>query len=69
MKSALSAIFIFIAHLLIGQEAGTVRGYVLDGGSGEPVIAANVQLVGERLGTTSDIDGFFSFNKIGYLNL
>lgn len=64
MRIIFSAIIFLVAHSIIGQGSGLIRGYVLDGGSGEPIIAASVQLVSGGLGTTTDIDGFFTLNKL-----
>ncbi len=54
----------FYCCLLSSQESAVVRGYVLDGESGEPIIAANIVLDGQSLGTTTDIDGFFTLGKV-----
>lgn len=64
MRISFTTLLIFIVHFLFAQETGIVRGNILDGDSGEPIIAANVQLIGQGIGTTTDIDGFFSFSKI-----
>ncbi len=41
-----------------------IRGNVLDGQSGLPIISANVILNDSGLGTTTNIDGFFSFSQV-----
>lgn len=43
-----------------GQDKGTVRGVVYDKASGETVIAASVYIAGTTIGTTTNIDGFYS---------
>jgi len=40
---------------------GTLRGNIHDHETGEPIIFCNVILVGTTIGTTTDIDGFFTF--------
>ncbi|MGB0177161.1 MAG: carboxypeptidase-like regulatory domain-containing protein, partial [Owenweeksia sp.] len=41
-------------------NAQSLRGSVLDGANGEPIIGANVIIKGTTLGTTTDIDGNFT---------
>lgn len=52
----LSGLTTFLAH---AQGSGTVIGKITDVASGEPVIAARVQVVGSLLGTTTRADGTY----------
>lgn len=52
------------ATCLFSQQGGTVRGNIVDGDSGEPIIYGNVRIDGTNLGGTTDFDGFFSLAKI-----
>jgi len=42
----------------------TISGYILDRQTKEPLIGANVVLSGITYGAATDINGFFSFDKI-----
>ena len=42
----------------------TIKGFVYNNDSGEPVPFANVVLKGTNYGVATDINGFFSINKI-----
>lgn len=46
------------------QSVGTLSGTIVDEETGEPIIGANILLVGTTLGTVSDLDGKFAFGKI-----
>jgi len=43
---------------------GTIRGFVYDEKSGEPVIFTNVYLKGTTIGAATDVNGFYSITKI-----
>ncbi|MBA4303908.1 MAG: TonB-dependent receptor [Sphingobacteriaceae bacterium] len=48
-----------------GQEStGTVRGFVYDKSSGEPILFTNVFLKGTTYGASTDVNGFFSISRI-----
>lgn len=55
----LLTISLFAFHNISAQ--GTVRGNIYDRETGEPIIYCNVILMGTTLGTTTDLDGFFTF--------
>ena len=60
-------IYVFVLSLFfIGVEAqnGLVRGNVYDKDNGEPIIYGNVYLEGTTLGSTTDLDGFFTISDI-----
>ena len=65
MKRGLSiVVFLFVALLSIAQETGTVRGFVYDKDTEEPVIFTNVFLTGTTLGAATDVNGYFLISKI-----
>ena len=53
---------LFITTVSIAQNTGTLRGFVYDGGSGEPVIFTNVIIKGSTIGATTDENGYFSIS-------
>ncbi|MFM7901410.1 MAG: carboxypeptidase-like regulatory domain-containing protein, partial [Bacteroidota bacterium] len=46
------------------QNNGTVRGFVYDKSTGEPVLFTNVYLKGTTLGAATDVNGYYSISKI-----
>ncbi len=54
----------FIIITIVTHAQGTVRGFVYDEKSGEPVIFTNVYLKGTTMGSATDVNGFYSINKI-----
>ncbi len=64
----MNKIVVFIFMLLMSmitfafEGNGVVRGTIIDANTGEPVMSANVIVVGTKLGTVSDFDGNFSLN-------
>lgn len=56
-------LFFFLPTLLFSQK-GTVRGNVFDKTSAAPVAYATVGLEGTGLGTTTDINGFFTISNV-----
>lgn len=55
---------LFLTYALNAQELGTVQGFLFDRETGEPVQFSTLFLKGTRLGTTSDINGYYSLNRI-----
>jgi len=45
-------------------QYGSIRGFVYDQKTGEPVIGCNVYLEGTTLGSASDVNGFFSITRV-----
>ncbi|MBK8700095.1 MAG: TonB-dependent receptor [Saprospiraceae bacterium] len=45
-------------------QKATIRGYIYDADNGQPVIYANIYLLGTDLGTTSDANGFFNISDV-----
>ena len=54
----------FCPILLLAQGTGDVRGFVFDDETGEPVIFTNVYLQGTTHGSTTDVNGLYSINKV-----
>lgn len=52
-----------MATVSFSQE-GIIRGNVYDDKTGEPIISANVKINDSGLGTTTDLDGFFTINNL-----
>ena len=55
-------VFIIFSTTLYSQS--TIRGFVYDKATGEPVMFANVIIKGTKIGTSTDVNGFFSFTKL-----
>jgi len=59
---------IILASLFLSLSAysqtGTVKGFVYDKESGEPVIFTTVQLKGTAMGITTDVNGYYSITQI-----
>ena len=47
-----------------GSTGGTLRGIVLDAGTGEPVLFTNVFLAGTTIGAPTDVNGFFTIKNV-----
>jgi len=64
MRIFLCFLILLTSLPILGQSSGVVRGKVFDEKTGQPIISANVILDNGEVGTTTDIDGFFSINKV-----
>jgi len=65
MKSFLFTLIICISALSGAfAQNGTIRGFVYEEDSGEPVIFTNVYLQGTSLGASTDVNGYFSITQI-----
>jgi len=69
----ISTTIILVIGLLVSQHLhgqsteapqGTILGQVLDAATNEPIISANVQVVGTTLGTSTDLDGNFRISRV-----
>ena len=57
--------FLFIFPLFVlSQSDGTIRGFVYEESSSEPIIYANVSLLNTSFGSTTDDNGYFIFPKV-----
>ncbi len=67
-KNIMNKIVLFTFILLMNlvtfafEGSGIIRGTIIDADTGEPVMSANIIVVGTTLGTVSDFDGNFSLN-------
>lgn len=48
----------------VSAQTGTIRGFVYDKSSGEPIIFTNVYLKGTSFGASTDVNGFYQISKI-----
>lgn len=62
-KLLLLAAFIVISSAAVAQTA-SVRGFVYDKSSGEPLLFTNVYLEGTQIGAATDENGYFAISKI-----
>lgn len=64
----LSCIFVLMSFSAAAQS---IKGFVYEESTGEPVIFANVVIEELKIGTTTDINGYFSFSSVkeGQYNL
>ncbi len=53
-----------VFQLIALGQSGTIRGFVYDKTSGEPVIFTNVFLKGTQIGASTDVNGYYSITKI-----
>jgi len=60
---ALCLFFLLFSFHSGGQNA-TIKGFVYENKTGEPVIFTNVYLFKTNIGATTDINGFFLITKI-----
>lgn len=62
----LSFLLIILCTVAYSQNpgSGTVRGFVFDKESGEPILFTNVVIQGTTLGASTDINGFFTMAKV-----
>jgi hypothetical protein len=49
---------------IVAQTGGSIRGFIYDEASGEPVMFANVILHKTTYGSSTDVNGYFIINKI-----
>ncbi len=63
LKSIL-LIFFFLGSIIANGQNGSIRGFVYEKSTGEPVIFCNVMLSGTSYGAATDVNGFFNVTKI-----
>jgi len=67
LRTLIFTLFMVLISLPLLQaqtEQGIIRGFVYEEDSGEPMIFTNVFLEGTTYGAATDINGFFSINKV-----
>ncbi|MGE5425361.1 MAG: hypothetical protein ACM3N9_08340, partial [Syntrophothermus sp.] len=52
------SIFLFVKP--VSAQFGTIRGFVYEAETGEPVLFTNVYLEGTSYGAATDVNGFFT---------
>ena len=50
--------------MAFAQSENSIKGFVYEKSNGEPVMFANVFLQGTTMGSTTDINGYFSITRI-----
>ncbi len=63
LRCSLTAFILFMTTAAWAQT-GTIRGFVYDKATGEPVIFTNVILKGTTIGAATDVNGYYSISKI-----
>lgn len=63
LQRALLALLIFFSITTYAQT-GNIRGFAYEKETGEPAIFTNVYLKGTTIGTTTDVNGYFSISKV-----
>lgn len=64
MNRIVSFLFLMVSGLCLVAQTGSIRGFVYDKTTGEPIAYGNVILKGTTTGTTTDINGYFVFSKV-----
>lgn len=64
LRTVLIFAFLFVLQVLVFGQEGSVRGFVYEEQTGEPVIFTNVYLKGTTYGCSTDINGYFNITKI-----
>lgn len=64
MRIYIFSILVLLTALGFAQNTGTIKGFVYDKSNGEPVPFTNVYFKGTTIGANTDINGFFTINKI-----
>ena len=63
MRPLLILIFYFFCSTIFAQT-GSIRGFVYDKETGEPVIYCNIYLEGTNLGSPTDLNGLYNVSKV-----
>ena len=65
IKQFILLVFMMITSVFaFAQGDNSIKGFVYESSNGEPVMLANVFLKGTTLGSTTDINGYFSITRI-----
>ncbi len=57
-------LLLILPSVIFAQSTGTIRGFVYDKETGEPVIFTNVVLKGTTFGAATDVNGYYSIIKV-----
>ena len=63
-KKYLLIVFVFILSANIFAQTGGVKGFIYDKETGEVAMFANVVIKGTTIGTSTDINGYFTLSKV-----
>lgn len=63
-RAGLLAILLLCLFATAYAQTGTIKGFVYDKASGEPMNAASVRLEGTKLAVQTDINGYFSIGQV-----
>lgn len=64
MKRFLFCIILFFSSTLLFSQNGTIRGFVYDKATSEPIIFTNVYLYQTSYGASTDVNGYFIITKV-----
>ncbi|MFI5219124.1 MAG: carboxypeptidase-like regulatory domain-containing protein [Bacteroidia bacterium] len=64
VKRLFALLFLSHSFLISYSQTGTIRGFVYEKESGEPLLFVNVILKGTSYGVASDVNGYYSITKI-----
>ncbi len=65
MRQLVILLFLFSSSYLFSQTGnGTIRGFIYEEKTGEPIIFTNVFLKGTSLGAATDVNGFFTISRV-----
>jgi hypothetical protein len=64
MKRPLLTLLLALTTLLALSQTGTIKGFVFDKSTGEPVIFTNVYLYKTNYGSSTDVNGYFIITKV-----
>jgi hypothetical protein len=64
MKRPVLVLLLILGFLYSFSQTGTIKGFVFDKGSGEPVIFTNVYLYKTTYGSSTDVNGYFIITKV-----
>ncbi|PZF71745.1 TonB-dependent receptor [Taibaiella soli] len=63
-RFGLMAILFFAFTVAAFAQTGTIKGFVYDKSTGEPMIYTNVFLEGTKIGVQTDLNGYFSIRQV-----
>lgn len=64
LKHGVITLLFSILSTLLWSQTGTIRGFVYEEKSGEPIIFTNVYLQGTQIGASTDVNGYYSISKV-----
>ncbi|MBK7618507.1 MAG: TonB-dependent receptor [Flavobacteriales bacterium] len=66
MSRVIKSLVLLLAFLplFVVAQTGSIRGFVYDTKTGEPIIFTNVILKGTTIGAATDVNGYYSINKV-----